>query len=62
MEHVLIGQKKKRAARGMQISRAVSVNVRHNKQADKVKATRLLRPVGIWHDQGMKMVLEKKKC
>lgn len=46
----------------MQISRVVDVNARYNKHADKVKATRLVQPIGVWQGQEKKLVLEKKKC
>lgn len=47
---------------GTQISRVGDVNVRDNKQADKLKVKRLVQPVGVWQGQEMKLVLEKKEC
>lgn len=55
-------KKKKGAILCMQISRVVKVNTRYSKQTDKVKATRLLQPIGIWQGQEMKLVLEKNEC
>lgn len=44
----------------MQISREVIVNIRCDKHADKAKATTRLQSIGIWLDQEMKLVQEKK--